>query len=174
VEAAKHLIHCQGFGQTTLADIARESDVPLGNVYYYFKTKDDIATAVIADRMDEFCSHLRRCGHEKDPKCQLIAFAKSMAGMSDMLADKGCPVGSLVQELGKTPSRLSNMADDIVKRQLEWTKDRFAELGVSDPDRASARMVSVIQGACLTSHALKDPKVMRQQMADLEDWIKSL
>jgi len=26
-----------GFSQTTLADIARDSGVPLGNVYYYFK-----------------------------------------------------------------------------------------------------------------------------------------
>jgi TetR/AcrR family transcriptional regulator, transcriptional repressor for nem operon len=39
-----------GFRQTTLADIAREARVPLGNVYYYLKTKDDIGRSII-DRL---------------------------------------------------------------------------------------------------------------------------
>ena len=46
----KALIHKQGFNLTTLADIAQEANVPLGNVYYYFKTKESIAEAVIANR----------------------------------------------------------------------------------------------------------------------------
>ena len=45
IEAAKVLIHQQGFHLTTLADIAQEADVPLGNVYYYFKTKEAIGEA---------------------------------------------------------------------------------------------------------------------------------
>ena len=40
IDAAKVLIHQQGFNLTTLADIAQEADVPLGNVYYYFKTNN--------------------------------------------------------------------------------------------------------------------------------------
>jgi TetR/AcrR family transcriptional regulator, transcriptional repressor for nem operon len=50
VDAAKALIHRQGFNLTTLADIAQEADVPLGNVYYYFKTKEAIGEAVITNR----------------------------------------------------------------------------------------------------------------------------
>ena len=33
IEAAKELIHQQGFNLATLADIAQEADVPRGNVY---------------------------------------------------------------------------------------------------------------------------------------------
>src|SRR5579883_46467 len=40
VRAAKQLLHAQGFQRTTLADVARVAKVPLGNVYYYFKTKE--------------------------------------------------------------------------------------------------------------------------------------
>ena len=50
IEAANKLIHRQGFNQTTLADIARESEVPLGNVYYYFRTKEEIGSALIEHR----------------------------------------------------------------------------------------------------------------------------
>jgi AcrR family transcriptional regulator len=35
VDTAAKLVHEQGFNRTTLADISRESGVPLGNVYYY-------------------------------------------------------------------------------------------------------------------------------------------
>jgi AcrR family transcriptional regulator len=48
VAAARELIHRQGIEKTTIADIARAADVPAGNVYYYFKTKDDLIEAAIA------------------------------------------------------------------------------------------------------------------------------
>ena len=41
------LLHQQGIERTTLADIAKAADVPPGNVYYYFKTKDEVIAAVI-------------------------------------------------------------------------------------------------------------------------------
>ncbi len=45
--AAVQLLHQQGIERTTLADIAKVADVPPGNVYYYFKTKDEVIAAVI-------------------------------------------------------------------------------------------------------------------------------
>jgi len=47
VAAASDLLYEHGVERTTLADIAQAADVPLGNVYYYFKTKDDIVAAVV-------------------------------------------------------------------------------------------------------------------------------
>jgi AcrR family transcriptional regulator len=47
VAAAVELLHQRGVERTTLADIAAAADVPAGNVYYYFKTKDDVIAAVI-------------------------------------------------------------------------------------------------------------------------------
>src|SRR5436190_1322862 len=46
VTAAQELVYRQGVARTTLAHIAEAADVPVGNVYYYFKTKDDIVGAV--------------------------------------------------------------------------------------------------------------------------------
>ena len=40
-----------GFGATSLTDIAREAEVPLGNLYYYFKTKDEIGEAIVQLRL---------------------------------------------------------------------------------------------------------------------------
>src|SRR5258708_18233482 len=48
VAGAAGLLHEQGFHRTTLADVAHRASVPLGNVYYYFRTKEALAEAVIA------------------------------------------------------------------------------------------------------------------------------
>jgi AcrR family transcriptional regulator len=37
VAGARQVLHRQGVEKTTLADIAQASDVPVGNVYYYFQ-----------------------------------------------------------------------------------------------------------------------------------------
>src|SRR6266436_1961921 len=51
LSAAVELTYQNGFEATSLADIAREAKVPLGNVYYYFKTKDEIGEAIVELRL---------------------------------------------------------------------------------------------------------------------------
>ena len=53
IAAAAQLVHQQGIERTTLADIAKAADVPAGNVYYYFKTKDEVIAAVIEAHAQE-------------------------------------------------------------------------------------------------------------------------
>ena len=72
IDAANVLIHRHGFHKTTLADIAKESDVPLGNVYYYFKTKEEICDAVIEERKKNLTKTLNGCCKSKGPKKALI------------------------------------------------------------------------------------------------------
>jgi len=41
--------------ETSLADIAEAARVPVGSVYYYFsKTKEELAEAVVERRLEEF------------------------------------------------------------------------------------------------------------------------
>ena len=47
VAGAREVIHRQGVENTTIADIALAAKVPVGNVYYYFKTKDELVAAAI-------------------------------------------------------------------------------------------------------------------------------
>ena len=54
VAAARRVLYEEGVEKSTLADIAAAADVPLGNVYYYFKTKDALVSAVIEDYRQTF------------------------------------------------------------------------------------------------------------------------
>ena len=54
IEAAVRLAHQHGFGNTRLADIAKAAKVPPGNLYYYFKTKEEIGEAIVERRFAEW------------------------------------------------------------------------------------------------------------------------
>ena len=47
IQTAVKLAYLHGFRTTSLADIAEAANVPVGNVYYYFKTKDEIGEAIV-------------------------------------------------------------------------------------------------------------------------------
>ena len=47
LDAAGRLIHLRGFHNTSVDDILRESGVGKGNLYYYFKSKDELGYATL-------------------------------------------------------------------------------------------------------------------------------
>lgn len=60
VHAAAECFREGGIRATTIKIIAERANVPIGNVYYYFKTKEDIASAVVASWTAT--SHNKRAG----------------------------------------------------------------------------------------------------------------
>ena len=174
VEAARSLIHEQGFKPTTLADIARKSDVPLGNVYYYFKTKDDIAAAVITQRKEETRGFLSECEQQPDPRDRLIAFLDMPLALKTSIAEYGCPVGSLCQELNKELSPLSREADGILQLQLEWAQAQLRLLAREDAEDLALHFISSLQGMSLLANALGDPTVVDKEVAQLKRWVDRL
>jgi TetR/AcrR family transcriptional repressor of nem operon len=53
IAAAAETFYAAGVEKTTLADIAAAAGIPLGNVYYYFKTKDALVQAVVEAHLTE-------------------------------------------------------------------------------------------------------------------------
>src|SRR5260370_7426417 len=78
VSAAVGLAYQNGFGGTSLADIAREAKVPLGNVYYYFKTKDEIGEAIVELRLAQLSAQRQRWNEAGSPKDRLFPSVPSV------------------------------------------------------------------------------------------------
>src|SRR5712692_7746460 len=66
IEAAKILFYQQGVTGTTLADIAQQAEVPLGNIYYHFRTKEALVEAVIQAHLQELQSLFARLDRQPD------------------------------------------------------------------------------------------------------------
>ncbi|MGB5650311.1 MAG: TetR/AcrR family transcriptional regulator, partial [Sedimenticolaceae bacterium] len=60
VEAANRLFYHQGYNQTSFSDVVQAANVPRGNIYYYFKTKDEILEAAVnyrTERISQMLEH---------------------------------------------------------------------------------------------------------------------
>src|SRR4051812_10767845 len=94
IDAASRLFYENGVERTTIADIATAADVPSGNVYYYFKIKDDIVDAVVCARVTEIEARLAALAKRyANPTDRLKALFNSLAAQAETIAQRGCATG---------------------------------------------------------------------------------
>jgi AcrR family transcriptional regulator len=175
VAAARELVHHQGVERTTLADIAQAADVPVGNVYYYFKTKDDIIGAVVQARAHEIESALAQLERRyRSPKGRLKGLVRLLAERRDSIARHGCPHGTLCSELAKRSGGSDSPAAPLMQIPLGWAEQQFRILGRRDAHDLSVELVAVYQGSAVMASALGQPELLTRQARRLEKWIDTL
>jgi TetR/AcrR family transcriptional repressor of nem operon len=176
VRAAKRLLHEQGFQRTTLADVAGTAKVPLGNVYYYFKTKEALAEAVMASHE----AALRECfaswtAAHRDPKLRLRCLIRAPLDAADDIIQFGCPHGSLCQELEKleADAPLAKAGARLLVVYIDWADEQFRELGAGRREsRALAiDLVAAVQGTLLLAHTMRSREMLARQLRRVEQWL---
>jgi TetR/AcrR family transcriptional regulator, transcriptional repressor for nem operon len=174
IDSAAELIHGRGVERTTLAEIAEAAEVPPGNVYYYFKTRDDLVRAVIESRAGRVEALLASLDRRSSPAARLKALTRNWADADELVAANGCPLGTLCSELNKTADGLDREAARLLERPIDWAEGQFRELGRKDARELAITLFAGVQGAALLSNTFRDPKLMRSQVRRLERWIDSL
>jgi AcrR family transcriptional regulator len=175
IDAATQLVYRQGIEATTLADIAEAADVPLGNVYYYFKTKDEIIDAVVQSHLHIIRATLAAIeANHRTPRARLKALVKMLVGERDAIAEYGCPQGSLCSEVNKRGSGNDHFAADLMRVPLTWAEEQFRLMGCRDANERAVTLMATYQGAALLSNTLGDPALMLRESRRLDRWIDSL
>src|ERR671927_252012 len=93
VAGAREVIHRQGVEKTTIADMAQAAEVPVGNVYYYFKTKDELVAAAIDGHLDDIEAVLASLDRHRTPQARLKALVRALLDQRELAARYGCPHG---------------------------------------------------------------------------------
>ena len=173
VAAACELFHRQGVAATTLADIADRAAVPLGNVYYYFKAKDDIVAAVVEARSRDFqdlAAGLEQ--RHRSPKARLRALVSMVADQREDITAYGCPYGTLCAELVNQDGASSRTrAADVMRSLVAWTEQQFRQMGRRDARDLAIGLVAMYQGGAVLASALGDPDVFAQQARRMLLWL---
>jgi AcrR family transcriptional regulator len=175
IDAASLLIYEQGVERTTIADIAAAADVPSGNVYYYFKTKDDIVDAVVSMRIGEIEATDAALAKRYDtPADRLKAMFKSLSGQAKIIAQRGCPIGSLCTELSKRVTGPEPKSAKLMQTLIDGAEQQFGEMGRSDAHELAVEMITSYQGSAVLAHATASPALMRRESDRVVRWIDEL
>ncbi|AGB23412.1 transcriptional regulator [Mycobacterium sp. JS623] len=176
VTAAGELVYRQGVARTTLADIAAAADVPLGNVYYYFKTKDDIVDAVVDTHVQQLTTDIAELERRhRNPKTRLKALVGLvLAQRCDVIAQYGCPFGTLTSELAKHADGSDQPAAALMEVSLDWAERQLRAMGRRDAHDLAVELVVGFQGTTVLANALGKPELVARQARRLEKWIDAL
>jgi AcrR family transcriptional regulator len=175
VAAAIQLLHQQGIERTTLADIANLADVPTGNVYYYFKTKDDVIAAAIEAHAQQVKATLASIEvRHRTPRSRLKAFVRELSAQSEVVAQYGCPLGSLCSELDKRVTGASLQVAELMRLPIAWMEAQFRSLGRRDAPDLALEMLAAYEGSALLANTMRDPSVMSKAARRLDHWIDTL
>jgi TetR/AcrR family transcriptional repressor of nem operon len=175
IETAMKLAYKHGFRETSLADIAEAAHVPVGNVYYYFKTKEELAEAVVERRLTEFREFREELDRLSSPKERLFAFVDGVQGNREQLARGGCPLGSLCSDLHKEGGTLAKKSAALFTQPIGWLEKQFRAAGHERDSRELAvHLFSAFQGMAAVAHGANDPELVVLEVRRLKDWIASL
>jgi AcrR family transcriptional regulator len=174
VTAACQVLHEQGVERTTLADIAQAAEVPLGNVYYYFKTKDQLVEAAIRAHGEALRADLADLARRRTPRARLKELIRKLASQGELVAMYGCPFGSLACELDKRTGGLDRTAAEVLSILADWAEQQFRSMGRTDARDLAIALVASYQGIALLTNTFRDPDLMAREGRRLERWIDSL
>ena len=172
--AALDLAYRNGFEATSITEIASHAHISAGSVYFYFKTKHDVAAAILDTVEAQYGEFMGAWAALEDPRDRLLALVDNYARNSEQVSTFGCPVGAVVADLSKQGEAIAADAAAVMDKMVAGCAAQFEEL---EYPKAAARaravhLVSVLQGAAALAKALGDPAVRRLETDHLVKWLR--
>lgn len=153
---AAELMHRRGVGLTSIADVIVASGTGKSQIYHYFSSKDQLVEAVLRHQLDEVLSLQRQfdLGSWEGIRRWFDAMIDQQVGRAFL----GCPLGSIVAEVGDRDDRLRAVAagafrrwEDALASGLSVLQDRGELRDDTDPGRLALETMASIQGGYLLS-----------------------
>ena len=112
--------------------------------------------------------------HHRSPKSRLKAFVREFTAQSEVVAQFGCPLGSLCSELDKRVTEPGLPAADLMRLPIEWAEAQFRSLGRPDARDCAVDLLAAYEGSALLANTMRDPEVLSGAARRIDRWIDTL
>jgi AcrR family transcriptional regulator len=146
----------------------------VGNVYYYFKTKDELVQAAIDAHAHDIQTMLASFDRHRSPKARLKAFVRALTDQRELAAVYGCPQGTLCSELNKRDDGLERAYANLMQLPIDWAEQQFRSMGRRDARDLAVAMIAAYEGISLLTNTFREPELMVREARRLDRWIDSL
>lgn len=171
VVADLFLVH--GFASTSMDEVVKQSGVSKSNIYYHFKSKDELTLAVL----ESYITSLQRLFHEH-VLAKTGAFLPRLERYIDLLTQElverdcagGCPLISLMVEAGKTNEQVRLRLAQFFQQQARVFSELLAEgrrqgeIRSDLPVHALASLIaSWLEGSLMLASIQKSASALREE-----------
>ena len=183
VNAAFELMLEKGYEDTGIQDILSKIDATKGCIYYYFKSKKDVAVAVIEEVIKPHYQSVWGDFYKSDDPlealCHIIdgIYENSAARLSKT----GCPLGNLIIEISAKDAVLANHTNEVItiwrsflETGLRKAKDMGIIPGNSDIQSISNFIIASFEGCIMMSKSNQSKETLKDCFGSLKKYISSL
>jgi TetR/AcrR family transcriptional repressor of nem operon len=111
----------------------------------------------------------------RTPKARLKALVRALAGQSELVAQYGCPLGSLCSEIDKRLDAPEFAVGELMGTIIDWAQVQYRAMGHgADAHGLAVDLLATYQGTALLANTLRDPKVLSEAARRLERHIDAL
>ncbi len=188
MDVAQEMVLDVGLAGTSVEKVIDRAGVTKGTFFYHFKTKHDLAAALIERYADQdehhFADAMRKAEQlARDPLQQLLIFVGLFIEMTEQLEEPfpGCLYASYCYQSGAISAQ--SMAQ--VERMMHFWRDRLTvkvEAVAADyPPRipvenhqVADHLLTTFEGAFILSKVMKEPKLASEQLVQCRNYLELL
>ena len=183
LNAAYKLMLRNGYEGSGIQDIIDNVNITKGCLYYHFKSKQDIAAAVINEIIKPaYEKKWDIASKSDDPLTELCGLIDDIyEEKGDELAKNGCPVGNLALELSNEDEVLSRYVNEVMILWQTLVKkglDKALSLNIikhgTDSKKIADFIIGSFEGCIMISKSSCSKDVLENCFSSLKDYINSL
>jgi AcrR family transcriptional regulator len=171
IATAAGLFWRQGYTVTSLADIATHSGVPLGNIYYYFKSKAELARGVADIFVTETEGMLVEITEaDQNPRTRLQLLIEKLTQSLKSRVEHGCPIALGIRDFRHESPEAANRAAEAFSHLIGFIGRELGRSGIRPSTALSIARNALTewQGGIMLAHGLRDPTVLAESFRRME------
>jgi AcrR family transcriptional regulator len=172
IEVAAQMFLSGGYVYTSMDDVMRESQVSKSNIYYHFKSKEDLLLSVVEYWITLYEAILFALLSQNERKVEerIISFLDSLTqGIAQRDCQGACPFISLyLQSPGNADQVKSKISRFIV--ELQMMIEKLFRQGIQErefrenvePEKAASLFIALVEGSLVLAETKHDVSIIKK------------
>lgn len=188
MDVAQSMVLDVGLSGTSVEKVIEGAGVTKGTFFYHFKTKHDLAAAMIERYADQDEHHFAEAMTKaeqlaRDPLQQLLIFVGLFIEMTEQLEEPfpGCLYASYCYQSGAISSqsmaqveRMMHFWREHLGRKVEAVVEQNPPRIPIEPHQVADHVLTTFEGAFILSKVMKEPKVASEQLIQCRNYLELL
>jgi TetR/AcrR family transcriptional repressor of nem operon len=170
IQKALDLFHERGYFATSMNDIVDFTGVKKGNLYFHYKSKEELAVEVLKEALREYENFITARINGTTPLAKLISMIEGIVAFHIEKGNgRGCIFGNMALESKDNSSSLSDFVKSVF---VKWERNicdlitksiNTCEISAVDlPDNYARIIIAQIEGGIMLSRIYADYRPLRE------------